>query len=454
MKVDATDEQVVHLDDGSLTMRQLFIASTAAGGLFLDGYNVLIFSGALLGIVPYFHLKAGAVGLIGASVFAGMIIGTLVSGPLTDKFGRKPVFVADMFLFIVAAGLCLFINSPIELFSLRLLAGVAIGADMPASSAIITEFSPRSRRGTLNAITQPYWLAGSFIGALVSLLIYHLTGLQGWRWILASGLIPAVIVLILRRGVPETPRWLLSQGRYDEAQTVLKDTSNSSMILGQLATLKTHISTDHSSRSLWRKPFRNRLVFASLYWFFGNITGSTILIYTPVIVKDIVTPKVFTALEFTAGFNLLYVLLGLVTSFWLIEKWGRRPMGIWPWLVSTCCIVALALVLHVPTAVAILFGLGTVLMFSAQTLVYFCWAVELFPTSVRGRALGYSNATGKVGSLLGVLLFPIIFTASPFVAMLLIAALMLTGTIITMFMAPETKGISLDDLEDTTALSS
>ena len=163
--------EALHLDDGPLTPRQLFIASTAAGGLFLDGYNVLIYTGALVGLIPAFHLHGVIEGLIGASVFAGMIVGTAISGPLTDRLGRKPVFIADMVLFIIAAGLCLFVSSPTELMILRLLTGVAIGADMPASSAIIAEFSPRSRRGTLNAITQPYWLAGSFIGALVSLLV-------------------------------------------------------------------------------------------------------------------------------------------------------------------------------------------------------------------------------------------------------------------------------------------
>ncbi|MCL4351527.1 MAG: sugar porter family MFS transporter [Firmicutes bacterium] len=440
----------VHLDDGPLTPRQLFIASTAAGGLFLDGYNVLIFSGALLGIIPAFHLKGVAIGLIGASVFAGMIIGTMVAGPLTDRVGRKPVFIVDMLLFIVAAGLCLFVSSPTELMVLRLLTGIAIGADMPASSAIITEFSPRARRGTLNAITQPYWLTGSFIGALVSLLIYHVGGVSSWRWILASGLVPAVVVLVLRRTVPETPRWLLSRGRIDEARTVLMDTTHNPTIIDHLAALKTHVSTKTSARPLFRGEGLRRLVFVSLYWFFGNITGSTILIYTPVIVKSIVTPSTYTSLEFTAGFNLLYVLFGLIVSLFLIEKWGRRPMGIWPWLSAAILIGLLAFVLHNRVAVALLFAVATIFMFGAQTLVYFCWGVELFPTNVRGRALGFSNGVGKIGSLLGVLLFPGIFATSPKDAMLIIAGLMLIGSLITLKMAPETKGLSLDDLEQVT----
>lgn len=439
--------EALHLDDGPLTPRQLFIASTAAGGLFLDGYNVLIYTGALVGLIPAFHLHGVIEGLIGASVFAGMIVGTAISGPLTDRLGRKPVFIADMVLFIIAAGLCLFVSSPTELMILRLLTGVAIGADMPASSAIIAEFSPRSRRGTLNAITQPYWLAGSFIGALVSLLLYHVVGFSGWRWILASGLVPAVIVLVLRRSVPETPRWLLSQGKVNEARAVLQDTNGNSVIADQLATLKTNVSSRTSVRPLVHGEGLRRLVFVSLYWFFGNITGSTILIYTAVIVKDIVTPSTYTSLEFTAGFNLLYVLFGLVVSLFLIEKWGRRPMGIWPWFLAAILVGILAFVLHDRAAVIVLFAIGTIMMFGAQTLVYFCWGVELFPTNVRGRALGISNAAGKVGSLVGVLLFPGIFAASPKDAMLILAVLMLIGSLITLKMAPETKGVSLDELE-------
>lgn len=438
-----------HLDEGRLTSRQLYIAIVALLGLFLDGYDLLILSGALLGIVPYFHLKPIEVGVLGASAFVGMVVGSLIAGPLTDKFGRRPVFFADMVLFAVTALLFTIVKSPGQLLAVRFLVGVAIGADMPTSFAIVTEFVPKFNRGMLLAVGNGFWIGGAVVGGLISLAVFSFTEpIVGWRWILASAVLPVLVVLVLRRNVPETPRWLLSQGRDSEGAVVLSDAA--------AVTDAAQFATPSVGRGLrFAALFQNRalltpLIMTSVFWAIVNFVGSGILLYTPTVIKALVTPSAFTALEFGVTINSLVVVANVVSSLWVIERFGRRLLAIVPSLVIGVSLVAVAFASHNPYVVLVGFALTTILNSGFIVGSYYAWGSELFPTSLRGRALGISNAAGKFGSVLGVLQFPILFAKSPMLSFLLLAALVFVDVIMLLILAPETKNTSLDELESVT----
>lgn len=434
-----------NLDDGRLTSRQLYIAIVALLGLFLDGYDLLILSGALLGIVPFFHLKPIDVGLLGAAAFVGMVVGSLISGPLTDRFGRRPVFFADMLLFAVTALLFAVVNSPGELLFLRFLVGVAIGADMPTSFAIVTEFVTKNERGRLLAVGNGFWIGGAVVGGLVALAVFHFVDpLEGWRWILVSGVVPCGIVLLLRKGVPETPRWLLSQGRDTEGTDVLRSTG---VVVGAAAPRPNVGRGLRFGALLQNRALLTPLIVMSVFWAVVNFVGSGILIYTPTVIKALLAPSTFTALEFAVGINVLVVIANIVSSLWIVDRIGRRVLAIVPSAIIALSLIVVAIASHNPYVVIIGFALTTILNSGLVVGAYYAWGSELFPTSVRGRALGISNAAGKFGSVLGVLQFPVLFAKSPTWSFLLLAGLAFCDVVMLYIFAPETKGVSLDDLE-------
>ncbi len=432
------------LDEGTLTPRQLYIAVVALLGLFLDGYDLLILAGALLGIVPRFHLSPLEVGALGTMAFAGMIVGSLIAGPLTDRFGRRPVFFTDMLLFAVTALLVVVVNSPTELFVLRFLVGVAIGADMPTSFAIVTEFVPKQNRGMLLAIGNGFWIGGAVIGGLVSLGIFaFMAPADAWRWILFSAIVPCIAVLVLRRNVPETPRWLLAQGRKNESEQVLREIDP----VGSVAAAPNVGRGLTFSVLLQNRSLLKALVTMSLFWAIINFIGSGILLYTPTVIKTLLTPSAFTALEFGVIINSLVVIANIVSSLWIIERFGRRVLALVPSAIIGLSLIAVALASTNAYVVLIGFALTTVLNSGLIVGTYYTWGSELFPTSVRGRALGISNAAGKFGSLLGVLQFPVLFAMSPRWSFLLLAALAFVDVLMIFLLAPETRNVSLDDLE-------
>ena len=153
------------------------------------------------------------VGLIGASALIGLFVGGLIGGYVTDIVGRRAMYTLDLVAFVVLSIAQFFVTDAVQLFVARLLIGIAIGADYPIATSYIAEFSPRKSRGPmLSSLVASWW-----IGYVASFVVgYLLVGYGGevWRWMLASSAVPSLIVLLLRLGVPELPRWLASVGRW------------------------------------------------------------------------------------------------------------------------------------------------------------------------------------------------------------------------------------------------
>ena len=433
-------------DSGSLTHGQRRIALTAVGGYFVDGYDLLVLSGALLAIKPEFGLSAGQVGLLTAAAFTGMAIGSPISGPLTDRFGRKPIFFASMMLFIVGSLATLLAPSLVPLIIMRLLIGIAIGADMPPSAALISEFIPSQRRGTFTGLGGVAWMLGGVCAILITLLIYSATGgEQHWRWVLATGAIPAAVLLFLRHKTPESPHWLQARGRHDDAVAAWRYARGDE---GLAAPSHDHISKSAPTkvRMLFRRPFVWLLLCICVFWGFNNLYGSAILLYQPTLITRIVTPKTYTALLFTGTTLLVAAIFGMIVCLFLIESLGRRFIAL---SCLTILIIACLLIyfgIGVAPLVLIAFGVAIAVINGGTSLAFYAWAPELFPTAVRGRAVGIANMVGKAGSVLGTLALPTLYDSVGNVIFLIIAAGALINLAVVFVLAPETKGRSLDDL--------
>src|SRR4051794_9933997 len=177
-------------------------------GAFLDGYDLLIMGVILLSLIPQWHLSSASVGALVASAFLGMVIGAAVFGTIADRIGRRAVFTIDMFLFIGGAIACGLARNALELMIFRFFVGMAIGIDAPTSTAIIAEYSTSRTRGRNTTLMQVFWPLGSVVASGVALMLYFYGGPNAWRWMFISGLVPAILVLLLRKDLTETPYWL------------------------------------------------------------------------------------------------------------------------------------------------------------------------------------------------------------------------------------------------------
>ena len=193
------------LDDAPVSSFHRRIMAVAMGGPFCDGYLLGVMGVALGLITPALALDTLWTGLVAASVLIGVFIGGVVFGPITDRVGRHLMYVLNLASFVVFSALQFFVAEAWQLVVLRLLIGVAIGADYPIASALTTELVPRRLRGpALSGLVLAWW-----IGYGVSYWVgWALTGLgaDAWRWMLVSGAVPALVFLVFRAGIPESPR--------------------------------------------------------------------------------------------------------------------------------------------------------------------------------------------------------------------------------------------------------
>jgi len=216
-----SSEDFKSLDESKVTGRHWQITILSAMGTFLDGYDISIIGVALTIIVGIssFHYAVTPLGkgLMAASTSIGMLIAGLLGGYLSDLRGRRFLYMWDMAVFIIFTALISLAFSYWDLFTYRLILGLAIGADYAISPTIISEISPVKPRGKLLAVNTTMWWVGSAVAFITGFLLLPL-GINSWRYMFAIGLIPAIIVLILRRTVPESARWYAMKGEVEKAQ--------------------------------------------------------------------------------------------------------------------------------------------------------------------------------------------------------------------------------------------
>ncbi|KAA9153597.1 MFS transporter [Amycolatopsis acidicola] len=434
-------------DSARLTRPQRRIAITAIGGYFVDGYDLLILSGALLGITPEFHLRSVQLGLLTAAAFLGMALGSAISGPLTDRYGRRVVFFASMILFLVGSLSFLLTQSAWQIIAVRLVIGLAIGADMPAAAALIAEFIPARRRGMYTAFGGVAWMLGSVVAIAVTLLIFTVAGTGAWRWAMATGAIAAAVLLFLRHGTPDSPRWLRSKGREADAQAAWRYAQGDEN--AELPKFAPTAAPQASARALFRRPLLLVLAGICFYWCCNNLYGSAILLYQPTLISRIVSPGTFTSLLFTGCTSLLAVVIGLIVCGYVVERIGRRFLAI----AGTSIVVVASFVLwaaiHSSAAVLIAFAAAIGFINGGTSMAFYAWAPELFPTEFRGRAIGVVNMIGKLGSVVGTFALPLVFDALGGGAFLVIAAIAALNVLVISVLSIETKGQTLEEVQHT-----
>jgi putative MFS transporter len=444
-----TYQEVIDESPARAFHRKLVIA--CCGGPFLDGYIISIVGVAIIGLGADLNLSSWDVGFVGAAALIGIGLGALFFGSVTDRIGREKMYAIDLTVLVVGCILCAFVTEMWHIVVLRLILGLAIGADLPIATSLLTEFAPTKKRGSMLAFAALAWAAGSAVAYLVGWLFAEFAnGYDDWRWMLSSGAVFGLIIVFLRRGIPESPRWLAGRGRIEEAQAVVLK------IYGKHvdATAFTAIGEQAvaNNAGLWT---RMRVLFSPRYvrrtimcavLYVANVTPNyAIFIFAPVLLSSF--GLVGGSTELLGGLVItLLSIAGVIPVLRWMDSVGRRKMALVP---LTITMIPFTLLWLFPTGpawfVIAMFAIYALSVAGPGTLIW-SYPNEIFPTEVRATALGFSIAVSRIGAVAGTYLLPVgIDHLGVGIIMLIAALLTLSAIVVCYFWAPEVKGMELED---------
>lgn len=427
------------LDDVSMTPFLRKITFFASGGAFLDGYVLSLIGVALTQIVPAFSLSTEQSALIGASVLVGIFFGTILGGYVTDRVGRRKMFIADVVAICLFSLWSVFAQAPWELVAARFFIGMFIGADYPIATSLIAEFAPKKSRSVNMGIVSAAWYLGATVAAVVGYALYGLD--DGWKWMLASPIPVCVFLLVGRSGVPESPLWLIQKGRTEEAHAVMERVYGMDVEIERPDAGAKRMSV----LQIFRGGYLKRIVFLGVL---------TLCQVAPMYAIYTFGPEIMAAFGLGAGHEAilgesvvsLFFLIGSIPAMFWLNSMGRRPLLIRSLALMAAGLVVLGLFPDAPVLVVVV-AFGLYAFFSGGPgILQWLYPNELFPTEVRASAVGIAIAFSRIGTVVatyGTPLFLAAFGVGP--TMLVAAGLVVLGLVLSVLMAPETRGKSLDE---------
>lgn len=452
------DSATLSADDRSGSIGYVFlIASVAALGGLLFGYDTAVIAGAIKYLVQCFKPMTPAMeGWAVANVLVGCMIGAAMAGMLSDRLGRRRVLLLTALLFALSAvGAALSPSLPWFVVA-RMLGGFAVGAASMLSPMYIAEVAPAHIRGRLVSFNQIAIISGMLIVSIVNWLIASPDNESwniavGWRWMFASGTLPAVLFLALLFLVPESPRWLTKQGRDAEALDILRRIGGSRRAEVEMKEIREAIAHEGGSwRDLFKPGVRAALGIAVVLAVLQQVTGINVVLYY--------APKIFESAQVSASQALLQTVavqcvnvLFTLVAIWLVDLLGRKPL-----LVITSAAMGVSLLLlglafwrDMPPAWIFGFTLAYVASFAvAMGPVVWVVLAEIFPTRTRGRAMAVATVSLWVACYAVSQTVPVMFdrwgkpaTFWIYAVMCVVCLFFVLGFI------PETKGKTLEEIE-------
>lgn len=430
------DEAIEHIGEGRFQRRLLWVCGFTWAA---DAAEVLLIGFALPQVTVEFGLSALQAGAVATATFIGMLLGAAVWGSLSDRIGRRTGFQVTVVVFTVFGTLSAFAPDAVWLAGLRALTGFGLGGALPLDFSLYAEFLPSRNRGRRLVILESFWAVGTLAAAG---LAWALLPTVGWRPLLASTAVVGLLLLWIRARVPESPRWLATVGRGEEAAAVLAVVARANGSPWQeteVTALRSHGPT--RPHDLWHPSVRRSTTMLWIAWFGIALGYYGLLTWLPSVFVD----QGFT---FLAAYQSVFLLAlaqvpGYATAAWLVERWGRKPtLGVYlagaaggTWLftlaTTTAGLVATA-------ALMSFFALG------AWGALY-AYSPELYPTAIRatgvGWASGMSRIAGALAPLIGGLLLPVSLAAAliPYAAGFVVAGVAVVA------LGRETRGVPLID---------
>jgi len=437
-----------------------FIAAVAALGGLLFGYDTGVISGALLFIRQVMSLSSTMQGVVVAIALAGAAVGAAMAGHLSDRVGRRRVILGAGLMFIAGALISAVAPNVIVLLIGRFLVGLAIGVTSMLAPLYLAEISPARERGAIVSLNQLCITGGILVSYLVGFALASAAG--GWRWMLALGALPGVILSAGMLFLPESPRWLAGHGRMRDAETVLHHLRGAADVSGELNTLRTDLAREGrqlaSASELLAPRLRRPLVIGIGLAMFQQITGiNTVIYFAPTIFQSAGLSSAATSILATAGVGAVNVIMTIV-SIRLIDRLGRRQLLFWSLGGMAVTLFVLGGAFHVGVSgqlawVAVA-SVAAYVGFFAIGLGPIFWLLiaEIFPLALRGRAMSLATVANWVFNLIVAATFlNLVGALGSAGAFLVYAILSVAALIFIALVVPETKGRSLEQIEDALA---
>jgi len=438
----------------------LLMAVIAAVGGLLFGFDTGVISGALPFLKQYWHLDDADVEWTTTSVLVGAIIGAIISGKLSDYWGRKKMIIINAVIFGVAALGCAFATSIEMLIAMRILIGFAIGITSFVVPMYIAEVSPARRRGGLVTLNQLMITIGILASYITDYWLSDDNNPESWRWMFGLGIIPAAILLTGMFFLPETPRWLISKNQLEKGKEVLMRTEDDDMVAKTMRDIEEEIRISRGNKSAGKeilKPWlRPALIITVGIFFFQQFSGvNTIIYYSPIIFQmaGIVsnTESILPAI-IIGSVNVLACFISVL----LLDRVGRRRLYI---IGISGMIPSLALLglcfyfkewLGASLPVFAVLSIVCYIMFIAISLAPLGWLLisEIFPLNVRGIGMSIGSlAHWGFNAVIAFTFLKLINGIGIAATFWLYAGVCLVGLFWGYFYIPETKGRSLEDIE-------
>jgi len=445
----ANAELVARLERLPVTRRLLLVRVIIGIATFFDAYTVLCIAFAMPSLVSEWKLSPAEVGLIISAGYIGQLFGAVIFGSLAEKFGRLKVLFFTIVLFVSMDIACLFAWSGMSMLVFRFMQGIGTGGEVPVASAYINEFIGAHKRGRFFLLYEVIFPIGLMFAGMAG---FFLVPIYGWKAMFLVGLVPSVLTLPLRWFMPESPRWLASKGRIDEADAVVRMLENDAIKHGLPLPepVVRPLDPKATAKSDWRELFRGIYLKRTLtiwsLWFCAYMVNNGLITWLPTLYKSVFKLPLQTSLAYgwiTSGVG---VLASIVCAL-LIDKVGRRPWYSWAFLLAMLPLILLT-TLGATSPVEVLI-LATCAYAILQTVTFslYLYSSELYPTRLRALGTGFGSAWLRAGSATGPILVGFVvgdlgirYVFSAF------AAIALIGGIITLLYAIETKGKVLEEL--------
>lgn len=423
----------VTLDQLPFRRFHLKVTGMTFGANFSDGYQLGIIGSVLPMITDDMHLNGFWQGMLASSALIGLFFGSLLLGRVSDLIGRQRVFVLNFVLITVASALQFWAPNVVAIFVLRLLIGFGLGADYAVGPTLLSEFAPRKWRGVMLSSLTVLWTIGYVVANVLGAYV-HL-GDDTWRWLLASGVIPALAVLLIRIGTPESPGWLVSKGRIDEAQAIIHKYLHADNVWIDPDGAREETSSARYGE-LFGPTMRRNTWFGILFYSAQVLPYFAIYTFVYTILEQM---KVSDANLQNLVIN-IFLLLGGIVGLWFIEKMPRRGFTLWTFAILAVCLALVGLLAHSSVWLMMVPFVVYTFVMSAASNITQVYPPELFPTPLRASGVGLLNAGSRIASAIGTFVLPITIEKwGVSASMYWLAAVLAAGFVVTWLWAPNTE---------------
>jgi MFS transporter, SP family, xylose:H+ symportor len=427
----------------------LFFISSLGGYLF--GFDFAVIAGALPFLKQQFGFNEIWDGFATASLALGCIVGCLIAGSIADKRGRKPGLMIAAAIFLVSS-LAMAMASSKEVFTLaRAIAGMGVGMASMLSPLYIAEMAPAESRGRMVAINQLTIVLGILITNIVNYYLKDL-GPDAWRWMVGLGAVPSSLFLLGVTILPESPRFLMLKGKDEEANKVLAKIGNQKYVQNEIDTIKRHMAKapekNNFSEVLSKAVFPSVLVGIGLA-VFQQFCGINVVFNFATTIFESIGFSTDDQLKQTIFIGIVNLVCTLI-AMWQVDKLGRKPLMLFGSIGLAIMYLISAVLLQNKSPLAFI-PLLTCIGIYAMSLAPVTWILisEIFPSRVRGAATSVAVISLWAAYAILVFTFPIIAKRmGAFVPFYIFSFICLLGSFFVYYKVKETKGKSLEDIED------